>query len=477
MTDTQGVQLMRLGVAAVARSTFDTDFAQRMATAAFEVLESLGAELIGSPSLLLDEDAVNAAASAWAGADLDALVLVQASFADSRLAVTLAESTDAPLVLWAFPEDRTGGRLLINSFCGINLAGFALKRRGRDYRWLYRRPSHPEAVAELKRTLLTSHPPSLPLAPAPGPDLLANAEADRAVEDVRFRLASSTIGIVGEHPAGFEPCAYDPTRLTEVTGVVAETVSLSPFFSRAREASDADVAALRAEVAVDLQGMDRLDPLALDSSLRLNLGLTSLVDEHAWSAVATRCWPECFTEFGAAACTPQALLSDAGVPACCEADAYGSVTALVLQWLTGSPSFVADLVELDLDGGTGVFWHCGLAPMSLADPEAIATATVHANRNKPLLNEFPLKPGRVTLARFSQSAGKDRLMIGGGKMLRAPLAFAGTAGVVHFDRPVREVLDTVMGEGLEHHYGIGYGDVRAELYALADRLDLEVVAL
>jgi L-fucose isomerase-like protein len=464
---------MRLAVAAIARSTFDTALAQRMATAAFEVLETVGAELIGSPSLLVDEDAANNAITAWTGADLDALVILQASFADSTLALALAESTDAPTLLWAFPEDRTGGRLLLNSLCGINLAGFALKRRGRDYRWMYRRPSDPEALTELRRALATPQlpPPALSAVPVPDP------EARRKVDEVRRHLSESTIGIVGERPTGFEPCDYDPARLTDVTGIVAESVSLSPLFARARRASDADVAALRAEVAVDLQGLDTLDQSALDQSLRLNLGLSSLVDERGWSAVATRCWPECFTEFGAAACTPQALLSDAGVPACCEADAYGSVTGLILQWLTGSPSFVADLVELDVEDGTGVFWHCGLAPVSLADPEAVATATVHGNRIKPLLNEFPLKPGRVTLARLSQSGGEDRLVIGSGEMLRAPLAFAGTAGVLRFDRPAVDVLDTVMGEGLEHHYGIGYGDVRSELYSLADQLDLAVVAL
>lgn len=464
---------MRLAVAAIASPMFDTAFAQRMATAAFEVLDTVGAELIGSPSLLVNEDAVNAAVTAWTGADLDALVLLQASFADSRLAVALAESTDAPTLLWAFPEDRTGGRLLLNSLCGINLAGFALKRRGRDYRWMYRRPSDAKALAELRRALVTAQSPPL----APSPVLALDSGAQREVDDVRRRLAESTIGIVGERPAGFEPCDYDPTRLADVTGAAAEQVSLPLFFARARQASDADVAALRAEIAVDLHGLDALDQLSLDRSLRLNLGLSSLIQERGWSAVATRCWPECFTEFGAAACAPQAFLADAGVPACCEADAYGSVTGLVLQWLTGSPSFVADLVGVDFDEGTGVFWHCGLAPISLADPEAVATATVHSNRGKPLLNEFPLKPGRVTLARFSQSAGEDRLVIGGGEMLRAPLAFAGTAGVLQFDRPAVDVLDTVMGEGLEHHYGIGYGDVRAELYALADQLDLAVVSL
>ena len=109
--------------------------------------------------------------------------------------------------------------------------------------------------------------------------------------------------------------------------------------------------------------------------------------------------------------------------------------------------------------------------------DAAATATIHSNRQKPLLSEFPLKPGRVTIARFSQSRGTHRLVIGSGEMLKAPLAFSGTAGVIRFDRPVDEVLSTIMAEGLEHHYGIVYADVADELRALAGMLDLPVVAL
>ena len=71
----------------------------------------------------------------------------------------------------------------------------------------------------------------------------------------------------------------------------------------------------------------------------------------------------------------------------------------------------------------------------------------------------------------------SRLVIGGGEMLRAPLPFGGTAGVVRFDRPAAEVLATVVDEGLEHHYGIVYGDVREALRALAELWEIPVVRL
>ncbi|MGI9584833.1 MAG: L-fucose/L-arabinose isomerase family protein, partial [Acidimicrobiia bacterium] len=126
---------------------------------------------------------------------------------------------------------------------------------------------------------------------------------------------------------------------------------------------------------------------------------------------------------------------------------------------------------------TGVFWHCGLAPFEMADPSSHPTATVHSNRRMPLLSEFPLKPGRITIARLSQSSGRTRMLIGGGEMLPEPLAFSGTAGVARFDGSSVGVVDTIMSEGLEHHYGLVYGDIRSELEATADELGIETIRL
>ena len=62
-------------------------------------------------------------------------------------------------------------------------------------------------------------------------------------------------------------------------------------------------------------------------------------------------------------------------------------------------------------------------------------------------------------------------------MLKASKSFSGTSGVIRFDRPASEVLETVMKEGLEHHYGIAYGDLRHPLKLLAQQLDLPVFEL
>ena len=85
-----------------------------------------------------------------------------------------------------------------------------------------------------------------------------------------------------------------------------------------------------------------------------------------------------------AACGAMAMLNQERVPCACEADVYGNVTTLMLQTLADAPVLMADLVDLDPAGGTGVFWHCGLAPLDMADPQATPHATIHSNRRKPL---------------------------------------------------------------------------------------------
>jgi L-fucose isomerase-like protein len=92
--------------------------------------------------------------------------------------------------------------------------------------------------------------------------------------------------------------------------------------------------------------------------------------------------------------------------------------------------------------------------------------------------EFPLRPGRVTLARLTQAGdGAYRLVIGGGEMLAAPMSYSGTSGVLRFDRPAAEVLDMIMRAGLDHHISLTYGDYTDELRALAGMLGLPVLEL
>ena len=455
---------MRIGAVAIARPTFDVRFAEEVARAAFDSLSQLFEGVVGDPTLAVDTEQAREAVGKLSSAGAELLVVFQATFADSTL-ISEAAIAGLPLVLWAVPEERRGGRLRLNSLCGINLAAYVLARKGVDYRWVYRHPSDPELEADLKRAV--SGPPR-PQRAAPRP-----ASPSAVAPD----LTGSRVGLVGPRPAGFEPCDYDADQLQAITGVEVDPVLIEDWFDSAEAVTDDEVISIRTSLAARVDDLDNVDGEALARSLRLCLGLERMSRSRSWDGVATRCWPECFTVFGGAACAGNSLLTSAGIPACCEADVYGNVTALLLQRLSGEPPFVADLVDIDRQTNTAAFWHCGMAPVEMSNPATAPRATSHSNRRKPLLHEFALRPGRVTLARLSQSKTQIRLLVGGGEMLDDPLPFSGTSGVMRFDSPAEDVLGTIMGEGLEHHYGIAYGDHREGLRSYAARTGIPMIEL
>jgi L-fucose isomerase-like protein len=349
------------------------------------------------------------------------------------------------------PEERTGGRLRLNSLCGINLAAHALTRAGRRYDYVYAAPDDATALEKVH----------------------ALAQAGRA----RRLLRRARVGVVGEPPTGLDTCRYDDDALERHLGLELVHVDLGEVFRGARTADPQEIEAVWQRLISQLDGLPELDQTALRGTLATYLTLRQLAEQENLDGLAVRCWPEFFTELGCAACGAMSMLSDELTPCSCEADVNGTITQLILQWLSGEPAFGTDVVSFDVEEDAAVLWHCGLAPLSMADPSVQPRGTVHSNRQLPLLMEFPLKPGRVTVARLSEAHGSYRLVVGSGEMLRAPMSFTGTSGVLRFDRPAAEVLDVILREGLEHHLSFTYGDYVPALLALARILELPVLRL
>ena len=491
-----------VAVLAVGRGTFDVPFAQAKLAAALGALEATGARIVGPGTLLMDGEAVGAALDALPSADVTRTLLIQATITDAAATVRIAERHgDRPFAIWAFPEPREGGRLRLNAFCGLNLAAHALGLMDRTPGMLYAEPS--PAIVPSLRELIAGHlaPPVPPVGPAEVDGVSpAAARALNAIHGAR-------IGRLGAHPDGFDTCAYDERRLDALARVSVEAIELPEVFAAAGAASASAVALARTTAEADCGDLSAMDAGELDRSLRLHAALRSLKARGNYDAFAVRCWPECFTEHGGAMCAPVAMMGEARTPCACEADVYGALSSLLMQSLADAPAFLVDLVDLDPADGTGVVWHCGQAPISMAagasgptgtgasgptgaggaraaagEPgegtlPARARPTVHTNRRMALLYEFALRPGRVTLARISQARGRHQMVIATGEALERPSAFTGTSGVVRFDAPIPTVRDALLGGGVEHHTALAYGDHAQSCREVAAELGIPVLAI
>lgn len=446
----------RIALIPLARTTFDIPLAEEMTAIVHQQLKQTGVELIVPDQLITDMEAAQAAVRQISSESIDLLVIFQATFADSTMVTALAKATQAPLFLWAIPEALNGGRLRLNSLCGINLAGHALTLQQRRYSYSY---APPDDAATLQRI-----------------------QELAAAGYVQRRLKSARLGVIGEHPPGMDSCHLDQPLLESRLGLKIQQVDLNEVFERAKQTPQADLAHVHVLLASRLNNLSQLDQNPLMGTLSVYNALKKIADELQLDALAVRCWPEFFTQMGCAACGAMSMLSDGfdqqiPIPCSCEADVNGTITQLILQWLANAPAFGTDIVAMDFEKDVVALWHCGLAPLSMADPDVQPRGTIHSNRRVPLVMEFPLKPGPVTIARLSQATGELRLVLGRGEMIAAPPPFSGTSGTLRMAKPAQDFFDDLLQEGLEHHISLTYGDYLAPLTALAGLLDLPVFRL
>ena len=217
-----------------------------------------------------------------------------------------------------------------------------------------------------------------------------------------------------------------------------------------------------------------------EKSARLIAAVMKLKEKFFVDTFAMRCWPEVILNefYGIAVCSTLGHLTNHGYLTACEGDIYGAVMMRIGQIISGELPFFCDLIICEGDHGT--VWHCGAAPCGLAKPgctpELHCSATVEGGGVKGCTGEFPLKPGRVTLARLGETRdGRGfRMLVCPGTGIDTDLFVRGTPLNVKFDAGCEAVRREVMENGWEHHYALMYGDRVDELTALCRNMNIEM---
>lgn len=441
----------KVGVLALGRTTFDVPYAQEMLAQAWLALSNMDIELVGEPVLQFDTESALQALPALKQADLDLLLILQVTFTDASLTTEVVRDFPVPTAMWSFPEARTGGRLRLNSFCGVNLACHALSREAISVQTVHGLPGDKRVADELQQ--------------------LAQAAA------IVKRFKQARVMVIGEHPQGFDACNYNQQQLKQHFGVEVTRQPVLEFIDEVKALPDSVADAPYARRAKDFPNLAAMDQTATRKTLKVYSALREKALRENYSGIAVRCWPDFFTDYGCAACGALALMNEDKVPCGCEADMFGVLSSLMAQWASGNAVFNTDLVDIDPQDNSVVFWHCGQAPIEMADRDGPVQATIHSNRKLPLLSEFALKPGRITLCRITQGEGKLRLMLAGGEMIKAPLAFSGTAGTARLDVDADTYRQRLIAAGMEHHTSLVYGEHRPLLRKVAGLLGLDVIEL
>ena len=464
----------RVVLVPTARPTFAVDVARRLAAEARALLLDLGAEVVGPEDLVMTPEDVEAAKPFLAD-HADLVVNVCASFSDATPALELYAGLDQPVLLWSFREPGpVGDRLWLNSMCGANLFGHALVvHAGRSPRLLHGNPDE----AGTRRTLAAALAGTLPAVVDPPTTVGPRADGDD-VEAALGSLRGRRLGLVGDAPPGFTPSRYDVGLLAGLFGIEVEQVDIDAMLDRVEKVDDGEAAAEHASARAAQPSLEHVDATQAMTSARITTAMRDWRDDGSFDGLAIRCWPEFPNRLGACPCSSLSRVADEGTPTACERDVYGAVTMLLMEALGSGTTYLVDTVDLDAEANVVRLWHCGAAATSLAAEPAQATQSTHCNRKVGVAGDFPLRTGRVVMARLTEDPAKEghlRLLLAAGESVAEPNRFQGNTAAVRLDSDAEQLVTGLVTGGFPHHTVLAWTDVRPQLRSAADRLGLTVV--
>ncbi|MDD6148650.1 MAG: fucose isomerase [Lachnospiraceae bacterium] len=387
--------------------------------------------------------------------DPDLIVLQNITFANAAYATEVLARFDCPFILWTLREPVIDGtRLHLNSLTGAYSAANTYKQfRKEPLDYVF---GAPDEVAVQKK-------------------LAAAIQAAR----LKLHLKNLTMASIGHTPQGFGFGRALDAEMRTNFGVNLECIEARELIHKAKSFSDEDVKEYLEDAMNRTKGLENTPEQNRLDFARLYRAYKEFVDEHHIGALASRCWPDFFTEFGTPVCMVLSILNDLDVPSACEVDAYGALSMYMGRELTGRSTFFGDPVSMDEKEGTVTFWHCGMAACSLARTDTGAEVGEHCNRHIGPTMEFGCKAEKeVTIFRVGKDCeDKFRFLIAPGEALDKPKQFYGTSIVVRTDMDAKKFVEQTVTEGWEPHFVVIYGNVADELEILGHQLNIPVERL
>jgi L-fucose isomerase-like protein len=450
----------RLGLVCLARLTFEADLAAQWYVKAQAMVRGLdGVQLVAIEKLVIEQSDAEAAMAELKAANVDALVILSGTFALGGLAQRLAQSfAHIPLLLWAWPEPQEQtGKLRLNSLVGAHVNASNLYKLGYRPLTLYAALDDPRAAQTI-------------------------AQFARAA-GIRRDLQTLRMAFIGGHAPGFEDLAVDKFALRRALGVEVIDVGLETIVARAKAIAAERVKASKPDMLKPFDDVGEVDELKGNLFAALILAMRDLAAEGNFGAMTLKCWGDLVAAYGIAGCGVVSVLSDMGLYTGCEGDIMGTLSMLIARRLTGAHPFLTDFVSVEAKANTGLLWHGGCAPVSLAREDQPRHLFSHFAAGKGLTTGFALKPGRVTILRLGESPSFEgggnhfRMLVTMGQSLESDMDVRGTLTRVAFDGDGMAFLDEMLSNGWEHHVVMAYGEIVPELELLARVLRIPLTVI
>ena len=430
--------------------TFHLESAQKAFDESISLLRKIEPDVIVPDQMLLSIDLLKAFIE---NKNPDLIVLQNVTFANSAYATEVFKRLNAPVLLWTLREPVIdGGRLRLNSLTGAFSAGFAHQAMTNDHlHYMYGSPLEQPIIDQLTKTIKAAR--------------------------IKHSMKDMNLLVIGHTPQGFGFGRALDLEMAQTFGVNLLAIESRELTQIAKNMNISEAGKESDEAHSKMVDLDKTNPTNKNDFVKLYKVYKDYIEKNNIKAIASRCWPDFFTDYGTPVCSVLGMLNDQNIAAACETDAYGALSMYLGQQFTETPTYLGDPVSINEEENTITFWHCGTSACSLARLDTGALTGVHPNRKIGPTMEFGLRPSEhATIFRIGRKPnGSFRFFIANGEILDKPKQFLGTSMVVRVEQKVNPMITKMVKEGWEPHFAVLYGDVSQELTFLAEMLNIEVV--
>lgn len=430
-----------IGVVCLARTTFDFEAAAAIYTGIIEDTKKIGGVCWDfTEDLIFEPDQAVAAAKQLAAKGADAVAVISGTFHLGHLALIIHKYVDKPMLLWGLNElPYNGGKIRLNSVCGVNLNASNLYKSGDD-----------RYVCHI------------------GPHI--DEDWVNAVK-MTAAIRGAKVGLAGYRADGFFNLSVSDTYLFEKTGLLVDHYELKDLF----ECPEEDRTGIPESDIQDIFDCSQISSDQLTKVSRLSSAMESFFMQKGLDALAVRCWPEFAQSFGISPCAAMSLLNAKGYTVGCEGDIEGTVSMLACNAITEQPAFLADLSQVNIEEDFALMWHCGVAAHTLRDGCSNCSLDPYFAGGKGVTADFVMKSGTITVMRMDSARGQTRLFVASGTAMPMEKELKGTYCKVRFNKPIKEILNTVTSKGIAHHVSLIYGDYADAMKQFARIVGFEVI--
>lgn len=425
---------IKIGVVCLARTTFDY-------IASKEIFEKIQSDLkiidnveweIQKELIIEVEDAKTAARELKSN-NIDGMICISGTFALGNLILELNKTLQIPILLWGLEElPYDGGKIRLNSICGINLNSSNLYKAGvRNYHVVI---------------------------------------GDKVDEDwlnalrIIKAFATKNIGIIGYRAKGFFNLDVDELDLYKELGILINHFELSDIYNFKL---DSDRTKEKIAQINKIFDVSEISEQQLFKVAELANKFENFMEFHHLDALAIRCWPEFAADYGIAPCAAMSILQSEGRILTCEGDILGSLSMLAHSAIGAETPYLADFSQVNFRENFALLWHCGVAPCNLWDGKCNRSLEPYFADGKGVTADFVMKTGEVSLLRIDYTPGEYRLFLQKGEVIPMKKQLKGTYAKVVFKDNVHNVLMKIIDNGIAHHISVVYNDyIRPfEIYA------------